>query len=212
METRQKWITIPIIGALIAAIALGVMAFTPSNAATIQGQEVLPGESIPWKAGFRGHKPGGRFGFGTTFYYDAYLSEALGVSVADLQEARQAAHVAALEQAVTEGVITAEQAELIKARQALMQYIDKEEILATALGITTEELQAARQEGKSFHYFFGELGLNPADIKDAMQSAYEDAVQNAVEDGVITNSQAEKLQENGFGRRGFCMRGGGFHR
>lgn len=212
METRQKWITIPIIGALVVAIALGVMAFTPSNAANIQGQEVQPEESFPWKGGFRGREPGSRFGFGSSFDYDAFMAEALGVSVADLQEARQAAHEAALEQAVAEGVVTAEQAELIKARQALMQYIDKEEMLATALGITTEELEAARQEGKSLPYLFGELGLDPADIKDAMQSAYEDAVQQAVNDGFITDSQAEMLQEYGLGSRGFGMRGGGFHR
>ena len=212
METRQKWITFPIIGALVAAIALGVMAFTPSNAANNQGQEVAPEESLPWKGGFHGHGRGGRFGFGTSFDYDAFMAEELGVSVANLQAARQAAHEAALEQAVAEGVVTAEQAELIKARQALMQYIDKEEILATALGITTEELEAARQEGKSLPYIFGELGLDPADIKDAMQSAYEDAVQQAVDDGVITDSQAEQLQEYGLGSRGFGMRGGGFHR
>ena len=212
MENRKIWFAFPIIGALVAAIALGVMVFTPSNAANIQGQKVAPDESHPWKGGSHGHKQGGRFGLGTSFDYDAYLAEALGVPVADLQAARQAAHEAALEQAVAEGVVTAEKAELIKARQALMQYIDKEEILATALGITTEELEAARQEGKSLPYFFGELGLDPADMKAAMQSAYEDAVQQAVDDGVITDSQAEQLQEYGFGSRGFGMRGGGIHR
>ena len=211
METRQKWITFPIIGALVAAIALGVMAFTPSNAANIQGQEVAPEESFPWKGGFHGPRQGGRFGFGTSFDYDAFMADALDVTVEELQAALQAAHEAALEQAVAEGVITAEQAELIKARQALMQYIDKEEMLATALGITTEELEAARQEGKSLPYIFGELGLDPADIKDAIQSAYEDAVQQAVDDGVITDSQAEQLQEYGFGSRGSGMRGGGIH-
>jgi hypothetical protein len=212
MENKKIWFTIPVIGALVIVIALGVMAFTPSNAANILGQEGEPNESLPWKGGFRGHKQGGRFGFGTSFDYDAYLAEALGVSVADLQAARQAAHEAALEQAVAEGVVTAEQAELIKGRQALMQYIDKEEMLATGLGISTEELEAARQEGKSLPYFFGELGLDPADIKAAMQSAYEDAVQQAVDDGVITDSQAEQLQKYGFGSRGFGMRRGGFHR
>ena len=212
MENRKIWFTIPVIGALVVAIALGVMAFTPSNAANIQGQEGSPEESLPWKSDFRGPGRGGRFGFGTSIDYDAYLAEALGVSVADLQEARQAAQEAAREQAVAEGVITAEQAELIKARQALMQCIDKDELLATALGITTEELETARQEGKSLPYFFGELGLDPADIKDAMQSAFEDAVQQAVDDGVITDSQAEQLQKYGFGSRGFGMRRGGFHR
>ncbi len=161
MENRKIWFTIPVIGALVVAIALGVMAFTPSNAANIQGQEVAPDESLPWKGGVHGHRRDSRFGFGTSFDYDAYLAEALGVSVADLQAARQAAHEAALDQAVAEGVVTAEQAELIKARQALMQYIDKEEILATALGITTEELEAARQEGKFFTLLFRRTRTGP---------------------------------------------------
>ncbi|MBE9474290.1 MAG: hypothetical protein IMY85_05320 [Chloroflexi bacterium] len=210
MGTRKKWITIPIIGALVVAISLGVMAFTPSNAANIQGQEVPPEGSFPWKGGFHGRGRGDRFGFGTSFDYDAFMADALDVTVEELQAARQAAHEAALDQAVAEGVITAEQAELIKARQALMQYIDHQEIFSQALGIDVEDLEAARQEGKPLLYLFGELGLEPADIKSALQSAYEDAVQQAVEDGVITDSQAEMLQEFGFGSRGFGMRRGGF--
>jgi hypothetical protein len=218
MKNRKIWFTIPIIGALVLAIALGVMAFSPSNAAsndlTIFTQEDGTDEPLPWKGGFggmRGFGRGGRFGFGTSFDYDAYLAEALGVSVADLQAARQAAQDAALEQAVAEGVITAQQAELIKAGHALRQYIDPQEILSQALGIDVADLEAARQEGKSLPYLFGELGLDPADIQAAMQSAHEDAIKQAVDDGVITGTQAEQLQENGFGSRGFGLGGGGFH-
>jgi hypothetical protein len=218
MENRKMWFTIPLISALVLAIAIGVMAFSTSSAAstglTILAQEDDTEEPLPWKGGFgemRGSGRGGKFGFGSSFDYDAFIADSLGVSVADLQAAHQAANIAALEQAVAEGVITPEQAELIKAGQALRQYIDDQEILSQVLGINAEELEAARQEGKSLPYLFGELGLEPADIKAGLQSAYEEAIQQAVNDGVITDTQAELLQEKGFSGRGFGKRGGGFH-
>ncbi|MFC1922779.1 hypothetical protein ACFLY4_05765 [Chloroflexota bacterium] len=222
MNKRSTLLIVPLFSALVLAIAIGVMAFSPGSASNtvldIQAQEDETEEPIPWKGGFgdfRGMKNfgcGGRLGFGTSFDFDAYIAEQLGVSVAELQAARQAAQEAALDQAVAEGVITAEQAELIKAGQALRQYIDHQELLSKALGIDAAELEASHQEGKSLPYLFGELGLEPEDIRAAMQSALEDAIQNAVDDGVITDSQAEQLQENGFGGRGFGKQDGGFHK
>ena len=225
MENRKIWFAIPLISALVLAVAVGVMAFSSSSAAN-NGQTILTQagdtENIQPMKGVMGAKSGlghgGGPGFGTSFDYDAYIAEALGVSVEELQAARQGAHEAALEQAVTEGVITAEQAELIKASQALRQYIDHQEILSQVLGIDAADLEAAREEGKSLPYLFGELGLEPADVQAALQSAYEDAVQQAVDDGVITSSQVEQLQDRGFGGRGFGKRGfgspggGGFQR
>ena len=225
MENKKIWLTIPLVSALVLAVAIGVMAFSSSSAAnnsqTIFTQ-VDDSENIQLMKGFvganRGPGHGGRPGFGTSFDYDAFIAEALGVSVEELQAARQAAHEAALEQAVAEGVITADQADLIKAGQALRQYIDHQEILSQALGIDTADLEAAREEGKSLPYLFGELGLEPADVKEALQSAYEDAIQQAVDDGVLTSAQAEQLQDRGFGDRGFGKRGfgstgrGGFQR
>lgn len=211
MENKKIWMTIPIIGVVLLTLVIGIFAFSPRVAAStdlaILTQEDNLEKLLHWKGGF---DKKGKFGFGTSFDYDAFIANELGVTVTELQEARQAAKEAALEQAVTEGVITEEQAGLIKASHELKQYIDKEEIFAAALGITTDELKAARQEGKSLPYLFGELGLDPADIKASLQSAYEDAVKQAIDDGVITASQAEQLQEKGFGGRGFGKRGHGF--
>ena len=218
MENKGKWFTIPVIGALFLAIAVGVMAFSPSSAAdndlTTLMDEDDTEEPLPWKRGFggmRGIDRGGRVGFGTSFDYDAFMAETLGVTVTELQDARQAAQRAGLDQAVAEGVITEEKADLMKARQALRLYIDPKEIITEALGIDLSDLEAARQEGKPLPFLFGELGLEPAEIKEALQSAYEDAVQQAVDDGVITESQAEQLHEDGIGGRGFGMRGSDFH-
>jgi hypothetical protein len=220
MDRKSKLIVIPLIGILVLAIALGLMAFTTRNVAgavLLQTQEDEADDPIPWNGGFRGF-PGmrdigqrGRPGFGTNFDFEAFIAEELGVTVAELQAARQAAQAAALDQAVAEGIISEEQAELIKAGQALRGYIDHQEILSQALGIDPADLEAAREEGKSIPYLMGELGLEPEEFQAALQSAYEDALQQAVADGVITDSQAEQLQENGLGGRGLGMRGFGFH-
>lgn len=222
MEKRSKWIVVPLIGVMALVVALGLMAFSTGRAAdtvfSIQAQDDDGQDQIPWEGGFggkrgmRGFGRGGKLGFGTFFDYDAFIAEELGVTAAELQAARQAAHEAALDQAVAEGVITSEQAELIKAGQALKEYVDHQEILSQALGIDTDDLEAAREGGKSIQYLLGELGLEPEELKTALQSAYEDAVQQAVDDGVITQSQAEQLQAKDFGRRGFGRQEMGIHR
>ena len=213
MENRKLWLTVPVIGAVVVALSLGVLAFSPGSAAST-GLSILTDEDNTEEPRLmkRGFGRGDKFGFGTSFDFDAFIAEELGVSVEDLQAARQAARGAALDQAVSDGVVTEEQAELIKAGQALRQYIDHQELLSQALGIDEADLEAARQEGKPLPYLFGELGLEPADIRARLQSAFEDAIQQAVDDGVITDSQAEQLQENDFGSSGFGMRGGGFHK
>ena len=218
MENKKIWLAIPLISALVLAVAVGVMAFSSGSAAA-NGQAILAQDfgtegSPPSRIGFggtRGLGHGGKPGFGIEFDYDAFIADELGVTVEELQAARQAAHDAALEQAVSEGVITAEQAELIRAGQALREYIDHQEILSQALGIDVADLEAAREEGKSLPYLFGELGIEPEEIRAALQSAYEDALQNAVNDGAITSSQAEQLQERGFGGRGIGKGGFGSH-
>jgi hypothetical protein len=130
MENRNKLILIPLVGALVLALGVGLLALSPgSGVLTVQAQEDEPDQPVPWQGGFGGMRGFGRhgmFGFGTSFDYDAFIADALDVTVEELQAARQAAAEAALEQAVAEGVITEEQAELMNARHALMDYIDKQ--------------------------------------------------------------------------------------
>jgi hypothetical protein len=215
MDSKKLLFVIPVVSALVLAVAVGVVAFSSSRAAiggaAVYFQKDEQTEALPLRHGFggsRGKGHGGKFGFGSSFDYDAFLAEELGVTEEQLQDARQAAHEAALDQAVVEGVITEEQADLILAGQALRQYIDHQELLSQALGIDITELEAAREAGEPLRDLFGDL--DPVDVKEALQSAYEDAVQQAIDDGVITESQAEQLQEKGFPGRGFGKQGG-FH-
>ena len=62
----------------------------------------------------------------------------------ELNAARLQAKELALQAAIDSGQITQEQADWIKARAALAPYLDREALTAQALGLSVEELQAAR--------------------------------------------------------------------
>lgn len=212
MDSKKFLLVIPLVSAFILAAAIGLVAFSSSLAADETPTVLAVGEEnggpLPWKRGILpGFDHGGRFGFRTGFDYDAYIAEELGVSVEELQAARQAAHEAALDQAVEEGLISAEQADLILAGQALKQYIDPQEILSQALGIDVADLEAAREAGENLQDLFGDM--EPEEIREALQAAYQEAVEQAIEDGVISAEQAEQLQDEGFPGRIVGKRGHG---
>lgn len=170
-------------------------------------------DALKERAGFfgRGRRPG--FGLAAGPDFESYLAEALGITVDELQSAMDEAHEAALAQAVADGQITQEQADQMLAMRALRDYIDRDALMAEALGISVEDLQQARADGKSMATLLDELGLEPADFQEAMQSAHEAAIQQAVEDGVISQELADQILSNPrgpFGGRGFGPCGPGF--
>lgn len=139
------------------------------------------------------------------------LAAELGITVEALDAAKDEAKSAAIAAAVADGTITQEQADLLEARQALKDAIDKKEITASVLGITVEELEAAREDGSSRSDLLDAAGLTAEEFATEMQAAYDAAVAQAVADGVITQEQADQLSESGFGGRGkgFGGRNGG---
>jgi hypothetical protein len=152
--------------------------------------------------------------FGGRIDREALLAEALGITVEELRAAQEQANTAAIQQALDEGLITQEEADAMLSRIKLRSYLDREALMAEALGITVEELQAARAEGKPLGVLIYELQLDPATVRTAMRTAYEEAIAQAVTDGVITQEQADQmLQRPGFGPGGPGGRGGfGGHR
>jgi len=196
----------------VVVLALGAFAFTLNGA---RAQETDPPETVSHAPAF-GVFPGfgrpGKFGGGPD--YDAFLAKALSITVEELHTAQEAAHAMTLEEAVAQGYLAEEQADLIKARQALAKYIDREAVLASALGISVDELQAALQAGKSPLALMKELGLDAEQVHAGMQAAFEAALKQAVQDGVITQQQADQMSEAGFGGRMFAPGkrgfGGGF--
>jgi hypothetical protein len=169
---------------------------------------------------------------------DTYLAEALGITAAELQTAQQAANEAAIDQALADGLITQAQADALKARGASFgrgfhgffglgdSAIDMNALLADALGITTDELAAARVEAQGLALAAaveaGDITQEQADQMQAeqalktyldeqgfqtqVQTLYENLVQQAVQAGVLTQAQADAiLSEQGAfgGMRGF---------
>lgn len=166
------------------------------EAAWEKAREAAIEQGLP---GFRGHH-----GFGDGDEYLSLLADELdGVDVEELQAAMEAAHAAWLAQLVDEGYLTQEQADLMVGQQALKAYIDREALAAKALGLSVEELQAAREDGTSLSDLLEEQGLTFETYGEALQQAHEEAVAQAVEDGVIDGDLADEILSNGFGMRGF---------
>lgn len=89
------------------------------------------------------------FGRGMTGAIDgqALLADALGISVADLQAAQLKAEGAALDQAVTDGRITQEQADQMKTRSALGQYMNQDSVRQTLRSAYESVVQQAVAAG-----------------------------------------------------------------
>jgi hypothetical protein len=210
---RKKWIAILSLGALVVAVTFGAVAYRSATATTAT-------LTVPTFNGFANFGRG--FGGG---YTNQDLVDALGISVSDLTAAYQTAKDAALKQAVEQGLITQAQADELKTNGSAFPFdgrwggwlrqngIDFDALLADALGITVEKLQAAYTQAFNARIdqavTDGNLTQEQADLMkgqnalyanksfmSAMQSAFESAVKQAVSDGVITQAQADLILKN----------------
>lgn len=162
-------------------------------------------EMLVW--GGLGRRGFGFFGFGRgpkdvaggKIDEEALLANALGITVGELQTAREQANQAAIAQAVEQGIITQEQADEMLARRNLQSYLNRDALLAAALGMSVEELQAAYADGETLSTLMSERGLDAATVRERLQTAYDEALAQAVADGVVTQEQADEMN----GRLGF---------
>jgi hypothetical protein len=157
-------------------------------------------------SGHHGGHHGGHDGLGEE--YLALLAEKLGKSVEDLQAAQVAANAAFLAELVDAGVVTQEQIDMMEARRALSETINREALMAEALGIDLAEFEAAQEAGTSLRELLGDTSVE--DFAAAVMAAYEAAVLQAAADGVITDAQAEEILNGGFGQGRSFGRGFGF--
>jgi hypothetical protein len=138
----------------------------------------------------------------------ALLAEKLGKSIEDLQAAQVAANAAFLAELVDAGVVTQEQIDMMEARRALSETINREALMAEALGIDLAEFEAAQEAGTSLRELLGDTSVE--DFAAAVMAAYEAAVLQAAADGVITDAQADEILNGGFGQGRSFGRGFGF--
>ena len=243
--TRTKIVTMILLGALVTAMAVGAVAYrsvvaaTPTPAAPADNS-VSPADNslVHSDRGFGGRMKGG-FGGG---YTSEGLATALGITIDQLNTAYQTANAAALKQAVEQGLITQAQADELSANGSAFPFggrwegwlsqkgIEYNALLADALSITTDKLEAAYTQAYNAQIdqavADGNLTEEQADLmkgqrslfadksfQASMQTAFDTAVKQAVSDGVITQTQADQILQNqaskGFGGlRGFGGPGG----
>lgn len=167
MKQSMQWalrgfVVLTLVAAIVGAIALNPIAGFAQAAeeATTAVTRTL-GMGRGMHGGMFGSMFGGMFGFGARGQDDTPLAEALGITVDELDAAREKVFTDALAQAVEDGTITQEEADELLTQRAL-------------------------------HSFLGER----------LQNAYSDAISAAVEEGIITQEQADAYLNDGFGHMG----------
>jgi hypothetical protein len=207
MKKKIVLITLTLVTALITVVAAGVF-----GTHVVYAQTATPPPANPANRGPH---------FGMT---DQDLATALGITTDKLQAAYKAADAEALKQAVAKGLITQTQADQFSANSNGRHFgwpgkmmgangsngIDYNAILANALGISTDKLQAAYQQayntsldnavksGSLTQQQADEIKGRQALAKDnvfqaAVKSAIEAAIKVAASSGVITQSQADAV-------------------
>ncbi len=164
MNSKSQWKQWLTAGIVVGAIVLAALAIAPMTtfAQSDDGSSDQPAvPAMPWARGeMRGFDMGDMRG-----EYQGFLADALGITVEELQAAQLKARDAMVDKAVEDGVITQEQADLMKARQAFMQYYaaenaqTMEDALSAAVeagAITQEQADLLlEQQGQMGRGFFG---------------------------------------------------------
>src|SRR4030043_1035833 len=211
---HKKTIIVFVLGALAGAMAFGAVAYqsvfaaTPTTVSSSTTTQADLGREV-------GRGPMGR-------YSNEDLANALGITVDELNTAYQNAYSAALEQAVSQGLITQAQADELTTNGNVFPFgnrwngwltqngIDFNKYLADELGISVDELKAAYQTAfytnidqavtdgnltqEQADLMKGQYTLsNDSTFQSSMKSAYTDAVNQAVASGVITQAQADQI-------------------
>jgi molybdopterin converting factor small subunit len=200
-QRKLIWLLTGAVTALvvIGALLLGAVKIVSATRLTEAEPEVATRAVAMIGAPGRGYiAHGGGFGgpgFGGKIDYPALLADALGVTVEELQAAQEAAHQAALEQALAEGLVTQEQLDRMLSLRAVRSYLDRDTLLAEALGMSVAELQAAYEDGATLSTLMSDRGIDAATLREALTEAHSAALARAVADGVITQEQADELQD-----------------
>jgi hypothetical protein len=198
---RKLWTIVGLVTlvVLLGATALGAIAFAQDGE-----------DGASWPFDFRQK------------VHDA-IASALGIGVDEYDVAVETARQQVLDEAVSEGVLTEEQAERMSERLAEgvgpgmggfgrrggmiggrggfggMMAGSQASLLSVAaeeLGLTVEELTAELQDGKTIAGVAAEQGVEPQAIVDAFVAQRADWLAQAVADGRISQEQADWMLEH----------------
>lgn len=217
---HKRTIIILVVGALAIAMTFGAVAYRSVFAATPITSSISTTSQAMLGLG-NGKGPNGG-------YTNEDLANALGITTDALSTAYQNAYAAALQDAVTQGLITQTQADQLTANGTAFPFgnrwdawltqngIDFDAYLADALNISEADLKTAYQTAYDAYIdqavadgylsdtqadlLKGRYALfNDSTFQSSMQSAYSSAVNAAVASGVITQSQADQILSNSNG-------------
>lgn len=231
MVEPKKWTRIFIGILLIAILALGIGNVLAQSTGGDDGEVIIttPSDSDPAGADTADNTDNHQDGPGNCGEDSQALADALAITLDELTAAQTTARATAIAQAVSDGLLTQEQADQLLANNYGWHGfgLDNDSYLADALGITVEALQAAKlsvyQAKLAEMVTAGTITQEQADlllaqkrvqgyydaagVQSAAQAAYAEAVAQALADGVITQEQADALLSNnssfGFGGPGF---------
>ncbi len=101
---------------------------------------------------------------------------------------------------------------LLSPEQAEAHHEQMQQAMADALGMTVEELDAARAEGKTPWEIAEEQGVDLADVRDTMRVPFEQMLDQAVASGMLTQEQADSVRQHMADGHGPWEGRGGFPR
>lgn len=206
----KKKVTTAVVGGLAIASFIAATTLAIPQITSAQTQAPAAGQAAPANA------PADRMGPGGPAANSKYLADALGITQDELTAAQTKAREAGIAQAVKDGLITQSQADamLNKSGADLRGVridlhgasLDQEKLLADALGISVEKLQAAEQTAAKTELdqavTDGRLTQAQAEQMNAEralqkyiadQGVFKKAVESAVTAGVITQAQADTI-------------------
>ena len=208
MNKYRKLLGILAVVVLVLIVGVTAVAFAQDAEPVEPEPEVttpiLPGEGF---ASPQDMKPNKRFG-GELFNKEAMdeaLAAELGITLDELNAAREAAKATLLQQAVAEGKLTQEQVDQMLSgefkpmdfmRTLREEYFPQgtmQSVTAETLGMTVEELEAAQADGKRLPEIAEEQGVEITAVTEAIKAAFAEAVAQAVADGAITQAQADQI-------------------
>ncbi|ARU59663.1 hypothetical protein CBW65_00335 [Tumebacillus avium] len=229
MSKRTKLLMTLGIAAVLAGSGTALAATTDNTTSTQQQQAPVAGKKM-MKIPFGGTELQTFLGLTEAELHTAQqegktlkqIAEGKGITEAKLIEFLQTQQQKKLDQAVTDGKLTQEQADSMKAgltTERLQEMINSTgkfgfgggkgghggkgdfimraggEELATFLGLTEEELCTAKQAGKTLAQIAEGKGITQDKLIEFLQTQQQKQLEQAVTDGKITQEQADAMKE-----------------
>lgn len=82
----------------------------------------------------------------------------------------------------------------VAVRERAQEQARERDVTATILGLSSDEIEALRQDGRSLAQIAEQQGVDPQDLVDALMARWEARIQARVEAGALTPDEATQLR------------------